>query len=482
MDSTYNRWIFRISFIALLLLLLNSCLDNVPPLANAGPDQIVAVGSEVQLDGSRSTDREGDAITYDWQFVHAPDNVAEVLSDPTSMRPTFVANMAGVYELQLIVRDGSGLGVPDFVKITATNSITGFDHTGIMAEDCISCHNGVVAMGKTASHIASTDFCGACHAVQIWAPVITVDHQQVLGACSSCHNGIIASGKSPNHINTNAECDVCHNTVSWITGSNNNPPPGGPGIGSELPATHIATSNDCFACHSTAAWVPVIVVDHSQVLGTCDTCHNGATALGKTANHINTSAVCEACHSTISWAPAIVVDHNEVIGMCVDCHNGVIATGKSVNHIASNDSCENCHNTQVWITTVDPNNPPPTGNGSELPVNHISTSNNCFACHSEAIWVPVIMVDHSEVIGECVGCHNNVVATGKSATHLITSDVCSACHAAEMWVPAITVDHNEVLGACSDCHNALLARGKPRDHIQTDQECDVCHTTRDWDN
>jgi hypothetical protein len=36
---------------------------NAPPY-NAGPDQVVAVGAEVRLDGTRSFDPNGSAITY----------------------------------------------------------------------------------------------------------------------------------------------------------------------------------------------------------------------------------------------------------------------------------------------------------------------------------------------------------------------------------------------------------------------------------
>lgn len=38
--------------------------ENSKPVANAGPDKTAALGSMVQLDGSKSSDVDGDALTY----------------------------------------------------------------------------------------------------------------------------------------------------------------------------------------------------------------------------------------------------------------------------------------------------------------------------------------------------------------------------------------------------------------------------------
>ncbi|MDC4225651.1 MAG: PKD domain-containing protein [Candidatus Manganitrophus sp.] len=53
------------------------------PLANAGPDQTVASGAEVQLEGTGS-DPDGDALRYEWKMVQTPDGSSAQLGTPAS--------------------------------------------------------------------------------------------------------------------------------------------------------------------------------------------------------------------------------------------------------------------------------------------------------------------------------------------------------------------------------------------------------------
>jgi hypothetical protein len=92
---------------------------NLPPVADAGPDQVVPRGSLVHLDGTGSHDPEGAALSYQWSLTAVPAGSGAALSDPLSATPTFTADVRGVYTVQLIVSDGVQPSAPDTVMITA---------------------------------------------------------------------------------------------------------------------------------------------------------------------------------------------------------------------------------------------------------------------------------------------------------------------------------------------------------------------------
>jgi hypothetical protein len=61
----------------------------------------------VTLDGSVSTDANNDVLIYRWTLTFRPTSSAAVLSNSSLQKPTFVADVAGVYVATLVVNDGS---------------------------------------------------------------------------------------------------------------------------------------------------------------------------------------------------------------------------------------------------------------------------------------------------------------------------------------------------------------------------------------
>lgn len=87
---------------------------NHAPIANAGSDQSHEDGvagftlgvTAVNLDGSTSTDPDGDPITFSWVFTSVPNTSTVTLSGETTATPSFVPDLVGTYDIQLTVSDG----------------------------------------------------------------------------------------------------------------------------------------------------------------------------------------------------------------------------------------------------------------------------------------------------------------------------------------------------------------------------------------
>jgi hypothetical protein len=74
--------------------------SNRPPVADAGPDQTVECGSTATLDGSRSSDPDGDPLTFEW--TNAAGDVVGTAPVVTLRLPP------GKHTFRLTVRDGKG--------------------------------------------------------------------------------------------------------------------------------------------------------------------------------------------------------------------------------------------------------------------------------------------------------------------------------------------------------------------------------------
>jgi len=90
---------------------------NLAPVAKAGPRQRGAIGQTVTLDGSKSYDPNGTAVTYAWKFKSKPKKSTATLMGSTTVAPTFVPDVRGNYVVQLVVSDGQLTSVASSVMI-----------------------------------------------------------------------------------------------------------------------------------------------------------------------------------------------------------------------------------------------------------------------------------------------------------------------------------------------------------------------------
>lgn len=97
-------------------------LNNVAPVANAGPDQPRLVGDVVLLDGKGSSDGNGDLLTYKWSILSQPVGSEVIISNSTENVASIVPDIPGTYIIQLIVNDGFLNSQPDAATITVAVS------------------------------------------------------------------------------------------------------------------------------------------------------------------------------------------------------------------------------------------------------------------------------------------------------------------------------------------------------------------------
>ncbi len=130
---------------------VTASVANAAPVANAGTNQNVTVPVTVTLDGSASSDANRDALTYLWTLVSKPTSSAAALSSTTSPKPTFSADVAGVYVASLVVNDGA-LSSP----VTTTTVTAAVANSAPVANAGVS-QNVTIASVVTLTGAGSTD-------------------------------------------------------------------------------------------------------------------------------------------------------------------------------------------------------------------------------------------------------------------------------------------------------------------------------------
>jgi hypothetical protein len=117
-----NVWLILHNALIVLACLFVPALamaTNIPPVADAGPDQTVYLGRLVELDGTGSYDPDGDPIRgWVWDFDSVPLGSGATLDGRFGPTPALDPDLLGQYDLSLWVSDGMAASPPDTVVIT----------------------------------------------------------------------------------------------------------------------------------------------------------------------------------------------------------------------------------------------------------------------------------------------------------------------------------------------------------------------------
>lgn len=122
----------------------SAAFGNRPPTADAGDDQIVEIGQEVQLSGS-GNDPDGDDLSFEWEIVEAPDGSEAELVDNGDGTASIVVDAPGIFEFRLTVEDEAGESASDTVVVEVTGiggnrvprADAGDDQSGIKAQNTV---------------------------------------------------------------------------------------------------------------------------------------------------------------------------------------------------------------------------------------------------------------------------------------------------------------------------------------------------------
>lgn len=118
--SLFPRVLFVASVAAACGEVVNDT-STLPPLADAGPNAVVAPGAAVTLDGRASRDGSAPIDGYAWTLVAAPESSTASLSASDGDVVSLTPDLLGSYLVSLVVSAGGVSSDPDLVVVTAAS-------------------------------------------------------------------------------------------------------------------------------------------------------------------------------------------------------------------------------------------------------------------------------------------------------------------------------------------------------------------------
>jgi hypothetical protein len=98
---------------------------NAIPIAMAGNDTLSALNKYFKFDGTKSTDADGDLLTYKWVLESAPAGSNTYIMKDDYEKPQCKFDLEGDYVISLVVYDSLDYSEKDTIKVTAKAGYTG---------------------------------------------------------------------------------------------------------------------------------------------------------------------------------------------------------------------------------------------------------------------------------------------------------------------------------------------------------------------
>jgi hypothetical protein len=110
------------------------------PLARAGRDTVVALGTPAYLSGAASRSPGGQPLSFRWTLDERPEGSQAELENPESMEAVLTPDLAGMYLLSLVVSDAQDTSEADQVVVRGSTppvALAGPDSTVSVKEDYV---------------------------------------------------------------------------------------------------------------------------------------------------------------------------------------------------------------------------------------------------------------------------------------------------------------------------------------------------------
>ena len=154
---------------------------NAPVVKVAAVGSGVQIGQVVRLDAGASTDPQGRDMTFAWQFTAMPIGSAATLNDAHSATPSFLADVDGEYDVQVVVSNA-------FVSAAAAKVVVTVSKCGGRAP--VFGSNAVVAKDAARPTITNNFAVGAT--IVLSSDVSDPDNSTTDGVCSTAQNQAVS--------------------------------------------------------------------------------------------------------------------------------------------------------------------------------------------------------------------------------------------------------------------------------------------------